>query len=87
MGSGSSVGNNVILDDERVMRLAFKILDFSSRKLVKGKPFSRSDIAVEYWALRFAVLFLEKRGVAVFDNVSDCDAHYKELIDKISAEP
>lgn len=87
MGSGSFVSGkvtNVLLDDERVMRLAFKILDFSSRRLIKGKSvLSREEIAVEYWALRFAVLFLERGGVVCFDNVADGDAHFKEIIDKL----
>jgi hypothetical protein len=51
--------------------------------LISARAWSREEIAVEYWALRFAVLFLERRGIVHFDNVADGDAHYKEIIDKL----
>jgi hypothetical protein len=86
VSSGSSAPHNVILDDERIMRLAFKTLKFTERELhhrSSKSPWPRGDVAIEYWALRFAVLFLEKRGIVNFDNVADGDAHYKEIIDKL----
>jgi hypothetical protein len=88
VSSGSSAPHNVILDDERIMRLAFKILKFTERELhhqSSKSPWPRGDVAIEYWALRFAILFLEREGIVRFDNVADGDAHYKKIIDKLRA--
>lgn len=72
---------NLILDDDRVMRLAFKILALLERK-GKQHP-SRGDLASEYWALRVAVLYYEGKCGVVFDNEAYIVAHFKELLARL----